>query len=138
MATASGSVGMSGRRMSRTLDGKCVKTIVFTRPNRSASRAADSADTAASRFAAKKMEPSDRRVDSELLVEPEGEEALRDEPAREGIQREEGRQLEDHALRAVQPEATTMPSSGCSAAGGTSIAGPRRNAPIAISAPTTA
>ena len=55
---ASGSVGMSGTRISSTFEGMCVKTIVLMRPIRAAIRAADSDDTAASRFAPKKMTPS--------------------------------------------------------------------------------
>ena len=51
-ATASGSVGISGTRMSSTFDGRWVKTIVLISPNRAAIRAADSDDTAASRLAA--------------------------------------------------------------------------------------
>ena len=48
---------MSGTRISRTFDGRCVKTIVFTRPIRAAIRDADSDETAASRFAKKKIVP---------------------------------------------------------------------------------
>ena len=44
--------------MSRTFDGMWVKTIVLMSPNRAAIRAADSDETAARRFAAKKIAPS--------------------------------------------------------------------------------
>src|SRR3954454_12527834 len=47
--------GRRGRRTSRTFDGRWVKTIVLTSPIRAASRDADSDDTAASRFAPKKI-----------------------------------------------------------------------------------
>ena len=57
MSTASGRVGISGTRISRTFDGRWVKTIVSMRPIRRAIRAADSDETAASRFAAKKIAP---------------------------------------------------------------------------------
>src|SRR6187431_1396741 len=57
-ATASGSVGMNGTRMSRRLDGMWVNTIVLMSPNRAAMRAAESDETAARRFAAKKIAPS--------------------------------------------------------------------------------
>ena len=57
MAIASGSVGISGTRMSSTFDGMCVKTIVLMRPIRAAIRAADRDDTAARRFAPKKITP---------------------------------------------------------------------------------
>ena len=104
-ATASGSVGMSGTRISSRFDGMWVKTIVLMSPNRAAIRAADSDDTAASRFAPKKIEPELGRVDAELQVEPVGHQALRDEPATERVDREQDRQLEDDALRAPEPEA---------------------------------
>ncbi len=54
---ASGSVGMIGTRISSTFDGRWVNTIVLMRPNRAAIRAADKDDTAASRFAPKKIAP---------------------------------------------------------------------------------
>src|SRR6188508_1219920 len=54
-ATASGRVGMNGMRMSSTFDGRWVKTIVSMRPMRAAMRAADSDETAANRFATKKI-----------------------------------------------------------------------------------
>jgi hypothetical protein len=54
---ARGRFGMSGTRISRTFDGRWVKTIVLIRPIRAAIRAAASADPAASRFAAKKIPP---------------------------------------------------------------------------------
>ena len=41
---ASGSVGISGTRMSRIFEGKCVATIVLIKPNREASRDATNAD----------------------------------------------------------------------------------------------
>src|SRR5690242_330164 len=41
---ASARVGISGTSSSRMLDGRCVKTIVSTRPNRAARRDASSAD----------------------------------------------------------------------------------------------
>src|SRR3989442_4433097 len=55
---ASGRVGISGTRMSRRLEGRCVNTMVLTRPKRAASRDASSAETPANRFAQKKMMPS--------------------------------------------------------------------------------
>ena len=54
---ASGRVGMSGTKSSRTFDGRCVNTIVLISPIRLAMRAAESDDTAASRFAPKKITP---------------------------------------------------------------------------------
>ena len=57
-AIASGSVGISGTRISRMFEGRWVKTIVLMRPNRAAIRAADSDDTAARRLAPKKIAPS--------------------------------------------------------------------------------
>ena len=94
-ATASGSVGISGTRMSSTLDGRWVNTIVLMRPNRAAMRAADSDDTAASRFAAKKISPRTAGSDLEPRREPEGHERLRDEAAGEGVEGEQRRQPRD-------------------------------------------
>ena len=48
---------MSGTRISSTFDGRWVKTIVLISPIRAAIRAADSDETAASRFAPKKIAP---------------------------------------------------------------------------------
>ena len=56
--TASDSVGMSGTRMSRMLEGRCVATMVLIRPKRAASRDARSAESPAKMFAQKKMAPS--------------------------------------------------------------------------------
>ena len=55
---ASGSVGISGTRISSTFDGRCVATIVLIRPKRAASRDASSAETPARMFAQKKIAPS--------------------------------------------------------------------------------
>ncbi len=49
---------MSGIRKSSTFDGRWVKTIVLISPIRAAMRTADSDETAARRFAAKKIAPS--------------------------------------------------------------------------------
>ena len=70
--TASPSVGISGTRISRTLDGRCVKTIVLMRPNRAAMRAAESDDTAASRFAREEDHAEPAGLHAELDVEPVG------------------------------------------------------------------
>ena len=43
--------------MRRRFDGRWVNTMVFSKPIRAAIRAADSDDTAASRFAPKKIRP---------------------------------------------------------------------------------
>src|SRR6185295_6009128 len=56
-AIASPRFGMSGTRIRSRFDGRWVKTIVFTSPKRAANRDAESDDTAASRFAAKKIPP---------------------------------------------------------------------------------
>ena len=49
---------MIGTRMSSTFDGRWVKTIVLSKPIRAAIGAARSDETAASRFAPKKISPS--------------------------------------------------------------------------------
>src|SRR5258705_2890937 len=56
-AIASARFGMSGTRISRMFDGRWVQTIVLISPNRAANRDADREETAASRFAPKKMPP---------------------------------------------------------------------------------
>jgi len=50
--------GISGTRMSRTLDGRCVNTIVLISPNFEANRDATNAETPAKTFAPKKIPPS--------------------------------------------------------------------------------
>ena len=57
-SVASVTFGISGTRISRMFDGRCVATIVLSRPKRAASRAATSADTPARMFAEKKRTPS--------------------------------------------------------------------------------
>jgi hypothetical protein len=57
-AAAASKLGMKGTAMSRTFDGRCVKTIVFRRPIRSPTRAATRKDKAESRFVPKKSAPS--------------------------------------------------------------------------------
>ena len=57
-ATADARFGISGTRTSRTLDGKCVTTIVLTSPIREASREAANAESPAKMFAQKKIAPS--------------------------------------------------------------------------------
>ena len=96
-ATASGSVGMSGTRISSTFDGRWVKTIVRIRPMRAAIRAAASAEMPASRFAPKRAAPMTAGIGAEAEVEPVGDQALDDEAAAEGVEREQGRQPGDGA-----------------------------------------
>jgi hypothetical protein len=57
MAMAMGSVGIRGTRMSSTLDGTWVHTIVRSVPKRLASYVALSAEIPASTFAPKKIPP---------------------------------------------------------------------------------
>ena len=78
-------------------------------PIRAAIRAADSDDTAASRFAPKKIAPSAAGSTPELDVEPVGHQALRDEPATERVDREEDRQLQHDPLRPAEPQAAADP-----------------------------
>src|SRR6266436_400367 len=54
---ARGRFGISGTRISSRFDGRWVKTIVSTRPILAAIREAESDDTAARRFAPKKIPP---------------------------------------------------------------------------------
>ncbi len=57
-ATARGRLGIRGIRMSKMFEGRCVKTIVFTSPNRAANRDASNAEIPAKTFAPKKIMPS--------------------------------------------------------------------------------
>ena len=56
--TARPKVGMSGTSSSRKFDGRGVKTIVFSKPNRRAIAGAARNDRAARMFVPKKMPPS--------------------------------------------------------------------------------
>src|SRR5688572_7106899 len=49
------------------------------------------------------------RTEAEAEMEPPGEKALRDQAARKGIEREEGREPEDGPLRSSQPEKAARP-----------------------------
>src|SRR5712675_3619806 len=57
-ATASERLGISGTRISKILEGRCVATIVLTRPNLAASRDAINAEIPAKMLAQKKITPS--------------------------------------------------------------------------------
>src|SRR5215207_10480707 len=57
-STASQAVGASGTIMSRTFDGRWVKTIVFSSPNRSAIQPAASSDKPDTTLTQKKTKPS--------------------------------------------------------------------------------
>src|SRR5439155_10880790 len=57
-AIAKPSDGANGIRISRTLDGKCVKTMVLTRPNRSAMRVATKYESAEKTPVQKKIVPA--------------------------------------------------------------------------------
>ena len=111
--------------MSSTFDGRWVKTIVLMSPIRAAMRAADSDDTAASRLAAKKIAPSVAGPTPNRDREPEGHQGLRDEPAGEGVEREQGRQPGDDPARATEAEPAADAVLGRSRAAA-SIAGPQR------------
>ena len=100
--TASGSVGISGTRMSRTLEGRCVATIVLISPKREASRDASNAEIPAKMFAQKKIDPERGGVHAEPQEEPIRGEALDDEAASERVQREQGRQLHHDVARSVE------------------------------------
>src|SRR5215470_12234706 len=56
-AIAQRGVGIIGTSSSSTLEGKCVKTIVLTRPKRNANREAARADSPANTLAQKKITP---------------------------------------------------------------------------------
>ena len=80
---------MSGTRISSTFDGRWVKTIVLIRPIRAAIRAADERRHRGQQVRAEEDRAEDRRLDAVPEVEPVGHQALRDEPATEGVDREE-------------------------------------------------
>ena len=137
-AIASGRVGMSGTRISSTFDGRWVKTIVLISPIRAAIRAADSDETAASRLAPKKIAAEDGRLDAELEVEPVGHQALRDEAAAEGVEREQGRQPQHDPLRAAEPEAAADAVAAAARAAAPRRPAPSRQNPTAIARPISA
>lgn len=55
---ASGSVGISGTRIRKMFDGRCVNTMVLIKPMRRASRGAASCENALSTPVQKKMVPA--------------------------------------------------------------------------------
>src|SRR6185436_3664647 len=97
-AIASGRFGISGTRISSTVEGRWVATIVLIRPMRAASFEATSADSPPRIFAQKKIAPSVAEV------EPVGRQALNDTAAAARVARKPRRQLDDHAARAAETE----------------------------------
>lgn len=58
IAVAKIKFGIKGIKINRTLEGKCVKTIVLTSPNRFAIRSANNVDMPAARLTVKSILPS--------------------------------------------------------------------------------
>ena len=86
---------MNGTRISSTFDGRCVKTIVRTSPNRAASRAAASADNAGQDVGAE--EDARRAAPGRAPNRTWNQNAMRlwmTNPPREGVEREQHRQPE--------------------------------------------
>ena len=78
-SVARASFGMNGTRISSTLDGRWVNTIVRMSPNRAASGPAASAEKAARMLAANRMPPTIAGSASNWL-EPEGDEPSMTKP----------------------------------------------------------
>ena len=95
---------MNGTRMSRTLDGRWVKTIVSISPKRAASGAAASAEIPASTFAPASSAPSSAGSTPHCSLNQKAMKRLRDEAAGEGVEGEEGRQTKHDRLRAMEAE----------------------------------
>ena len=118
-ARALAKVGMKGTASSSTFDGRCVKTMVLSRPKRSATRVATRNERAESRLVPKKSAPERLRPGAEAQVEPVGEEALDDEAAGERVESLQAGELQHDAARAAQAEgARGGPRAGPRAAAG--------------------
>jgi len=98
--------GISGTRISRMFEGRCVNTIVLIRPMRAASRDASSAENPAKMFA-EEDRAKRRDVDAKPQVKPVGEERLDDEAASERVQRKQSGKLEDDGSRAIESREPT-------------------------------
>jgi hypothetical protein len=83
-AIAEGKLGISGTRSKRILEGRCVKTIVLTRPTREATQAAARAEIPARMLALKKIPP--RVAGFTPDMEPVSYNTLNHKTARKGIQ----------------------------------------------------
>ena len=96
---------MSGTRMSRTFDGRWVNTIVLMSPNlRRDPRGGERRDAPPAGSPRRRSRRATAGSTPNCRLEPVGHQALRDEPAGEGIEREQDREPEHDALRTMQPE----------------------------------
>ena len=95
---------MSGTRMSSTFDGRWVKTIVLSSPIRAAIRRRRQRRHRGQQVRPEEDQAEERRIRAVLDVEPVGHQALRDEAAAEGVEREQDRQLQHGALGSAEPE----------------------------------
>ena len=97
---------MNGTRISSTFDGRWVNTIVRMSPNRAASGPAASAETRGQDVGGEQdaaQQPPGRH--RSWLVNQNGDEPEHDEPAAEGIEREQGTaRRHDDAARLVEAE----------------------------------
>ena len=114
-----------------------MKTIVLIRPIRAAIRAAESDETAASRFAPKKIAP---RTAGSTPHATWNQYAIRlwgmNPPPNASMEKRRDRRSTT-PLERPSPKRRRMPSS-LTVAGGASMAVPRRQNPMAIAAPMTA
>ena len=94
---ASGKVGMSGTRISRMLDGTCVKTMVLHQAEARGDPGGESRD-AGEEIGAEK-DGAEGRLHAEAQVEPPGGRDLDNETAREGVKGEQGGEAEDDGTR---------------------------------------
>ena len=125
-AIAIGKFGISGTRISKTFDGRWVKTIVLTRPKRGKPGGVQCGE-AGQQVGAEKDAAQDRRRNAKPLVEPVGGDALNHEAAAERVEGEQPGQLQHHAPRAVEPEdARCAVFVAAAAPRATSVAGDRQ------------
>ena len=102
---------MSGTRISSTFDGMWVKTIVLIEPEPGRDPCRRQRRDRGQQVREEEDRAEDRGLDAVLEMEPVGHQALRDEPAAEGVDREQDRQLEhDAASTAPRPKRRRMPS----------------------------
>ena len=119
------------------LDGRCVKTIVLMRPKRAAMRAAESDDTAASRFAAKKITPSQPGSTPNWMWNQYAIRLCGTNPPPKASSENNSDRRRTMPFERPSPSRRRMPSVAATF-GGASMPGPSREKPIAIAAPNSA
>ena len=108
-------MGASAASIRAMLDGMCVNTIVLMSPMRRDSQAATGNEKAESTPDQKKKTPAADERHVEALEQPQRQERLDDEAAGEGIEAEQGRQLEDDVPRGPERGRSACQSASCRA-----------------------